>query len=108
MRVRVRNTLEVVMRSINKNGPFPEDHPELGRCWIWLGYYQKYGYVTVDGKTMLIHRYIYEQLRKKIDDKKDLHHICEQTLCCNPDHVIESDYKHRGYSRITKYVFKSK
>lgn len=59
-------------------------------CWIWL---RKccpkwgYGHATIDGKTVLAHRAMYEELKGSIPDGMELDHLCTTPNCVNPDHL---------------------
>ena len=59
-------------------------------CWLWTGATKgqgrDYGYVTVKGKHVRIHRLVYHELVGHT--KKALHHTCEVQCCVNPDHLI--------------------
>lgn len=67
--------------------------PETG-CWIWLGARNKKGYGLLSihcGNVKLqerAHRYFYKQKYGYIPPSLQLDHIvCDNTSCCNPDHV---------------------
>lgn len=67
-------------------------------CWIWIRGCTFKGYPCVwNGKIMdEAHRVIYEQTKGKISEGYDLHHICENKKCVNPDHleqVLHSRHK---------------
>lgn len=38
-------------------------------------------------KHEYVHRLVYKVLRGEIPDGFDLHHVCRNTWCCNPDHL---------------------
>ena len=66
---------------IDKNGD--------GGCWLWLGALQRDGYAHFNrgGKTVSLHRYMYERLVGPIPEGMDLLHSCDVRHCVNPDHV---------------------
>jgi len=33
-------------KHVDKNGPIPPLHPELGNCWLWMGSFEGEGEVT--------------------------------------------------------------
>jgi HNH endonuclease len=73
---------------VNKNGPLPPKHPELGPCWLWTGQTRKgYGALDFRKKKMGAHRVSWEIHNDKIPDGHLIHHKCEVTLCVNPDHI---------------------
>lgn len=43
--------------------------------------------VTYKGRTVRIHRAIYEELRGSIPPGTQLDHLCRNMRCCNPDHL---------------------
>jgi hypothetical protein len=57
-------------------------------CWIWQGARSgKYGSIKRSGKTIGVHRHIYEELCGPIPAGKQLDHLCRNPLCCNPAHL---------------------
>lgn len=81
---------------VDKNGPIPSKHPEIGKCWIWKGYrdHKGYGRFRVHRKTCLAHRYSFH-LHRGVLPKHEMHHRCENPPCVNPDHLVPlSRYEH--------------
>lgn len=67
------------------------EHTVFG-CWIFQGANARgYGYVTVreGGRPVqrYTHRLLWEATRGPIPKDKVLDHLCEQKMCCNPDHL---------------------
>jgi hypothetical protein len=64
-------------------------------CWWWLGRKRSDGYgVIFKPKTsnhrkssLLVHRWVYEYYNGPIPPKLQLHHICKNKICVNPDHL---------------------
>ena len=58
-------------------------------CWLWSGNKNSngYGLVSIDGKTVQVHRYAYEVLVGPIPDGLTIDHLCRVRLCVNPDHL---------------------
>jgi hypothetical protein len=56
-------------------------------CWVWQRAGGRYGRVTVNRRSLLAHRVMYERHVGAIPDGYVLHHRCENTRCCNPDHL---------------------
>lgn len=95
------NPLARLMARIDKNGPLPEQRPELGPCWLWTGRPNGagYGVIRIDGHTFGAHVAAYTLLRKPVPDGMDLDHLCHpgdgscpratcrHRLCVNPDHL---------------------
>lgn len=59
------------------------------RCWLWLRSSNETGYAmaTRDGKSLLLHRWEYEQAIGPIPEGMTLDHLCRQRRCCNPAHL---------------------
>jgi hypothetical protein len=58
-------------------------------CWIATRKLNKAGYVyvTVNGKSVRAHRYMWEQLRGPIPEGMELDHLCREKRCVNPQHL---------------------
>ena len=66
------------------------DRLELdGECWLFTGPAASNGYarITVDGRQLLLHRFVYELLVSPIPDGLTIDHLCCQRLCVNPAHL---------------------
>jgi hypothetical protein len=66
-----------------------EDRGYLTPCWIWQGALHENGYgkVTLNGRTLLAHRLVYQETRGPIPVGLHLDHLCEVRACVNPAHV---------------------
>lgn len=59
-------------------------------CWVWDGGTEakgRYGKFWVDGRYVRAHRWSYERHAGPIPPGMTLDHLCEQTLCVNPEHL---------------------
>lgn len=59
-------------------------------CWNWIGgaTWNGYGAACLEsGKTAIAHRIAYELFIGKPPAGLDVHHKCENQLCCNPKHL---------------------
>jgi hypothetical protein len=76
-------------QKIDKDGPVPADRPELGPCWLWLGYKNARGYgrTTLSGRLTMVHRAVYEELVGPLPVGLDPDHLCMNPPCCNPSHI---------------------
>lgn len=75
---------------VDKNGPLPENRPELGRCWMWLATKTKgYGKFTpASGNPQIpAHRFSYEAIIGPIPDGLQIDHLCKNRGCVNPKHL---------------------
>lgn len=81
---------------VDKNGPLPEERPELGPCWVWTAGktgdgYGAFGYGPrrPDGspRTGLAHRFAYETAVGSIPEDLQLDHLCRRPACVRPSHL---------------------
>jgi hypothetical protein len=88
-------------------------HVEMGpngnRCWEWTACKKKDGYAKMKwrGRSVLVHRFLYEVFREPIADGMCLHHLCRNRCCVNPwhtelvepeDHALESNKVRWGHT----------
>ena len=61
-----------------------------GECWLWTGAKGggKYGQLSVGGKRVRAHRWIYEQTYGPLPLDIDCCHKCDIRLCVRPDHLF--------------------
>ncbi len=67
-------------------------------CWNWDGAKSRgYGLTTMpDGTFTNAHRAAYRLLREDVPKNIQIHHLCGNRLCCNPDHLAAvTDMEHR-------------
>ena len=65
----------------------PEDPND---CWQWLGAINKktgYGKKQLGGKTLLAHRWVYENINGPIVKGMVINHKCSNRKCVNPYHL---------------------
>lgn len=76
---------------VDMNGPFASNHPELGRCHLWMGSLSEGGYGRIgEGrkKVWLAHRWAYERWVGPVAEGLELDHFaCDLRHCVNPAHV---------------------
>lgn len=74
---------------VDKNGPIPESHPELGHCWLWTGSKNGAGYGSFyfKGRQIKAARWIYERKKGPIPEGLVLDHLCKNPSCVNPFHL---------------------
>src|SRR5690242_5020679 len=75
-------------------------------CWLWTKTDgslapDEYGTVSVDGRSLLVHRLAWELYRGPIPAAHVLDHLCRVHACHNPEHlepVSVFENNHRGES----------
>lgn len=75
---------------VDKRGP--------NECWPWTGYAKRYGSFSMKHETFRAHRVIYFlahpgeislKLKDRFSDEAEIVlHTCDNTLCCNPAHLV--------------------
>jgi hypothetical protein len=58
-------------------------------CWLWQGSlnHDGYGVITISGKTVRVHRAVWERVYGQVPPGKELDHLCRNPRCVNPDHL---------------------
>jgi hypothetical protein len=92
---------------VNSNGPVPEERPDLGPCWIWVGGHNSDGYGAFSlggrGKNGPAHRFAYELLIGPVAVGLELDHLCRVPDCVNPAHlepVTHAENTRRGRAGV--------
>lgn len=72
-------------------------------CWIYTGHITPagYGQNKIAGRKVLIHRFMWEQMRGPIAPGLEIDHLCRNRSCCNPEHLEPVTHRvnqHRGFS----------
>ena len=77
-------------------------------CWVWtgrIGSRSGYGWLRRNGVDMQAHRAFYQDRFGPLPPghAQELHHLCENPPCCNPDHLKPSTVsEHRfAHSKMT-------
>ena len=60
-----------------------------GDCWVWTGATNTggYGRICANGNDWYVHRLVWTALVGEIPDGLELDHLCQNKVCCNPDHL---------------------
>jgi hypothetical protein len=77
--------------------------PNTG-CWLWTGYINPlgYGFIGVDYRVKLAHRYGYEQLVGPIPKGIYVCHRCDNPTCCNPAHMFLGTQQDNMDDKVSK------
>jgi len=64
-------------------------------CWKWTGGKNRggYGRFFFEYRAYSVHRLAYELAYRKLSQKTLVKQTCENRLCCNPNHLIETNMK---------------
>jgi hypothetical protein len=83
-RLTLKSREERFWAKVNKAGPIPGAHPELGPCWEFTaGKGAGYGRF----QRWLAHRFSYELVHGPLPKGVHVHHRCEYRSCVNPAHL---------------------
>jgi HNH endonuclease len=65
-----------------------QTEPNSG-CWLWTGTLLNNGYgrLKANRRHVLAHRFVYEELIRKIPENLTLDHKCRIRCCVNPEHL---------------------
>jgi len=80
------------------------EEPGPDECWPWLGRIANNGYGKKQyfGKTMLAHRWMYEQQVGSLRDSDVINHLCMNRKCVNPAHLEKTNTAGNArYSRLS-------
>ena len=71
-------------------------------CWIWLGAGDRYGYIVVEGKVWLAHRFSYILHCDEIPIGEQVLHSCDNGLCVNPNHLFLGSQQDNMDDKVAK------
>lgn len=74
---------------VSKNGPIPENRPELGPCWQWIGGVNSsgYGQFYIERQPHRSHIISYRLIVGKVPEGLELDHLCRNRRCVRPTHL---------------------
>lgn len=70
---------------------FPLIKVKRSGCWEWGGVVTQFGYcqMSFNGRSWLVHKFMYERLVREVHLPLCLDHLCRNRKCCNPLHLEE-------------------
>lgn len=76
-----------------------------GDCWLWTGAIARtgYGVFGIGGRTVLAHRYAFEDHVALIPENLEIDHLCRVRHCVNPQHlepVTSAENARRGLNGV--------
>lgn len=80
---------ESFWEKVNKDGPIPDNRPDLGNCWIWKKGLNAdgYGQFCVNSGRMPAHRFGYELFAGPIPEGLVIDHLCRTPACIRWTHL---------------------
>lgn len=93
--------------AVNDNQKRILDRAELdpSGCWNWTGWTNQaatpYGRLSVGNRKVYAHRLSYETFVGPIPEGHEIDHLCQNTLCVNPDH-LEAVSPEENRDRVTQ------
>lgn len=78
-------------------------------CWEWQRKRDKNGYgsFSVSGKPWRVHRFSYNLLKGPVGKADLVCHHCDNTSCCNPEHLFLGTHKMNSDDKIKKGRYKN-
>lgn len=75
-----------------------------GRCWLWRGGRSGtgYGVVGINGRSLSVHRLVYEWTYGEIPAGMVVMHACDVPACCNPAHLRVGTHTDNGRDMVAK------
>lgn len=73
-------------------------------CWLWTGYQNAgYGYFSLNNGYLGSHRFSVIAFKKQIiPENQKVLHTCDNSLCCNPDHLYVGTQRENMQDKVRK------
>jgi hypothetical protein len=73
-------------------------------CWLWTGATNDkgYGFAWMDGRSVRVHRVVFEQENGPIPLGFEPLHSCDNPPCCNPGHLVLGTHAQNVADMATK------
>jgi len=76
---------------VDKNGPIPENRPELGRCWLWTAGKNRdgYGFFRIGSRTDGSRRHVLAHVYAAglVTTRLEWDHLCRNRACVRYSHL---------------------
>ncbi len=87
----------------------PERPDDPAACWLWKGAAKLspvsglwYGALSYEGRHWQAHRFVYHHTEGPIPPKHDLDHMCNQSDCVRPSHLLPVTAREHFARRVVK------
>lgn len=90
---------------VDKDGPLPAHRPELGQCWVWMGYTTDDGYGRIGFGGLAnrgTHRLSWALEYGAVPDGQWVLHRCDNPACVRPEHLFLGDATDNNRARQAK------
>lgn len=76
------------------------------QCWNWNKSVTSagYGQFTRNKKYWTTHTFVYTQMHGEIPKGKVIRHMCHNTKCCNPDHLVIGSHRDNYFDSRDVYL----
>lgn len=78
---------------------------DANECWNWQKSCNSagYGQLTENKKYWLAHRYAYACVNTDLNQNQVLRHMCHNTKCCNPEHLVLGTHKENYHDSLENH-----
>lgn len=78
--------------------------PEPETCWEWNGCRNNdgYGQISINGRPVSAHKWLYEALNGPVPDGLVVRHHCDNPACVNPIHLAVGTQRDNAQDRLLR------